>query len=798
MARRLVVLITTLAMAAALLPVAPPAAHAAPALRDPSPPPGAVVAGPEVEIRVRVDGPAEGGAQVSVGETPLSARRDSGWVIATGEVPPGSHMVDVQLDGAQRRWRLGVSGLDVARLSGADRYATAVEISQASHPQAGGARAAVLARGDDFADGLAGAPLAHAVGGPLLLTDREELSAATAAELDRVLAADGAVYVLGGDQAVAPAVVQEVAGQGFAVSRLHGPTRDATAAAVADELAVLRGDDDGEDAGAEDGDAEADPDPGAEIDDDTEADDLDEGDGGGTDAGEGDGTDEDEADGTDEDESDDEGSSEDDAEGDAETPAHDAVVLVSARAAADALAVAGPAAATDRPILLTEPGELPAATRDRLAGVDDVLIVGGPAAVDDRVAEQARAVAGDVTRVAGANRYETALAVAEHFDFAGRDIALADGHGFADALAGGPHAAAEGLAILLAGGRTLPAGEDLLADRVTIYGGSAAVSDEVVADLHRARRSQGAPRVSDVSPRRGATVGSLSRVSVSVDGSVDPAHSPLHVTVGGTEVSGQRRVSDDGQTLLLDLSGLPDLRPGRTYDVEVTAAPTPDAGAFRYHAWSFRYRAPMELYPGDRGADVERLQRGLRRAGYWLPGVDGAYGPRTRDAVIALQKATGLPRTGEVDQRTWDRLQNNPAPPRPQSSSGRVIEIDLRRDLLTIVENGRVRWAFHVSTGHGQTYTFEGSTYRATTTTGRMRITRQIDGIREAARGRLYRPKYFDDTRGIAIHGYPSVPTQPASSGCVRISNPAMDFLWSSGLAPVGTPVWVYPNNHYQ
>ncbi len=137
-------------------------------------------------------------------------------------------------------------------------------------------------------------------------------------------------------------------------------------------------------------------------------------------------------------------------------------------------------------------------------------------------------------------------------------------------------------------------------------------------------------------------------------------------------------------------------------------------------------------------------------------------------------------------------------PVSPRSSSGRVLEIDLRRDLLMIVENGRVRWAFHVSSGHGQVYEFQGSTYRATTTTGQMRITRQIDGIREAERGRLYRPKYFDDRRGIAIHGYPSVPTYSASSGCVRISNAAMDFLWSSGLASVGTPIWVYPYDHYQ
>ena len=42
------------------------------------------------------------------------------------------------------------------------------------------------------------------------------------------------------------------------------------------------------------------------------------------------------------------------------------------------------------------------------------------------------------------------------------------------------------------------------------------------------------------------------------------------------------------------------------------------------------------------------------------------------------------------------------------------------------------------------------------------------------------------------MHGMTSVPGYPASHGCVRLSLPAMDFLWDTGLIPVGTPVWVH------
>jgi hypothetical protein len=43
------------------------------------------------------------------------------------------------------------------------------------------------------------------------------------------------------------------------------------------------------------------------------------------------------------------------------------------------------------------------------------------------------------------------------------------------------------------------------------------------------------------------------------------------------------------------------------------------------------------------------------------------------------------------------------------------------------------------------------------------------------------------------VHGYPDVPPPyPASHGCVRVTNAAMDWLWSSGNLLVGQPVWVY------
>lgn len=185
------------------------------------------------------------------------------------------------------------------------------------------------------------------------------------------------------------------------------------------------------------------------------------------------------------------------------------------------------------------------------------------------------------------------------------------------------------------------------------------------------------------------------------------------------------------------------------------------------------------LRPGDSGPAVQGLQQRLSSLGYWLGAVDGEYGDLTRQAVLAFQKAEGLGRDGIAGPETLGRL---PAAQRPtgRSTSGTVVEVDLARQLLMVVQNGQVRWVFNTSTGAADT----------PTPTGQFTVQRQIDGYRHAPAGVLYRPKYF--VGGVAIHGYPSVPAYPASHACTRVSNPAMDLIWSSGVAEIGAPVLVY------
>jgi His-Xaa-Ser repeat protein HxsA len=53
---------------------------------------------------------------------------------------------------------------------------------------------------------------------------------------------------------------------------------------------------------------------------------------------------------------------------------------------------------------------------------------------------------------------------------------------------------------------------------------------------------------------------------------------------------------------------------------------------------------------------VVRVQAALMRRGYFKGDIDGVLGPKTRDAIIAYQKAQGLKQTGRMDVDTLTKL----------------------------------------------------------------------------------------------------------------------------------------------
>jgi len=78
----------------------------------------------------------------------------------------------------------------VLRVAGANRTETAIEVSKIAYPSTASADAVVLARRDTFPDSLAGTPLAGLADGPILFTGSTSFDASTAAEIQRVLSHD--------------------------------------------------------------------------------------------------------------------------------------------------------------------------------------------------------------------------------------------------------------------------------------------------------------------------------------------------------------------------------------------------------------------------------------------------------------------------------------------------------------------------------------------------------------------------------------------------------------------------------
>ncbi|MFI5261581.1 MAG: cell wall-binding repeat-containing protein, partial [Candidatus Limnocylindrales bacterium] len=98
-------------------------------------------------------------------------------------------------------------GATIKRLSGTDRYGTAIAIAGLQDP---GVPVVYIASGTNFPDGLGGGAAAAVLGGPLLLTPPGGLTSALGAELARLK--PRGVVVLGSAAAVSNAVINEVRG----------------------------------------------------------------------------------------------------------------------------------------------------------------------------------------------------------------------------------------------------------------------------------------------------------------------------------------------------------------------------------------------------------------------------------------------------------------------------------------------------------------------------------------------------------------------------------------------------------
>jgi len=188
----------------------------------------------------------------------------------------------------------------------------------------------------------------------------------------------------------------------------------------------------------------------------------------------------------------------------------------------------------------------------------------------------------------------------------------------------------------------------------------------------------------------------------------------------------------------------------------VSHAGTNVQGAFRSRARRVKVIAPR-AGQGARGTHVLLLQRGLRRLGFAVP-VTGFYDGGTSRAVLAFRKANRLGRDGYAGTRVFSLVLRGRGAFRARfPRAGRHVEFDWSRQVLALIEGGRARRVYHASSGKASTPTVFGS----------FRFYRKQPGTNSHG---MVHSNYF--IGGYAIHGYASVPSYPASHGCIRVPIP--------------------------
>jgi hypothetical protein len=200
-----------------------------------------------------------------------------------------------------------------------------------------------------------------------------------------------------------------------------------------------------------------------------------------------------------------------------------------------------------------------------------------------------------------------------------------------------------------------------------------------------------------------------------------------------------------------------------------------DAAGVRGGDWSEAKSTPLPyLTIGASGVYVRLLEQRLCELKYKLLGCDRRFSYDTADALRAFNKIEGRSRLGTVDAATWAAMSRaNVAKPR-YKTKGFHIEVDQTKQVVLMVNNGKVTHVLHTSTGAG-----------SATRDGTFTVYRKLAGY---SPNRLYYPSYFDGLR--AFHGWPEVPTYNASHGCARV--PMWSATWVYSKADVGTKVHVY------
>ena len=161
------------------------------------------------------------------------------WIVGGPQAVPLT--IEAQLTTSTALGGAGIDSARIQRIYGATRYETAVEVSKRIDTIAylAAKPTAIIVRGDSFADAVIAGPATHGISGgigshPILLVNRSTIPAGVVEQL-RVRGISN-VIIVGGTSVVSESVRLGIESLGITTTRVAGPDRYATAAALSQLL----------------------------------------------------------------------------------------------------------------------------------------------------------------------------------------------------------------------------------------------------------------------------------------------------------------------------------------------------------------------------------------------------------------------------------------------------------------------------------------------------------------------------------------------------------------------------------
>lgn len=185
-----------------------------------------------------------------------------------------------------------------------------------------------------------------------------------------------------------------------------------------------------------------------------------------------------------------------------------------------------------------------------------------------------------------------------------------------------------------------------------------------------------------------------------------------------------------------------------------------------------------DLDPGDHGKEVDLFNKLLDKKAYYTSR-GKSYSSATGRAVLAFRKVNNMARTTNATPGIFRKLAAGKGGFKLKwPKGGKHVEVDLSRQVMVLAKRGKAQHIFHISSGAPATPTIRG----------KMTFFRRQAGTNSKG---MVNSVYFGPTnRGYATHGYASVPTYPASHGCVR--NPVPNSLFIYSWIDLGDYIYVY------